>query len=124
MLRIIGVDSLVSDLISINGDSTIDGIGGNNKVVGEKVRVRTARSKSKNLVNPFFNKSKSFVKNSNRGFFIFRARLAFAKLWEAFIKALILYYFDPKCHTYIKTNVSGYAINGILHQLILDNSSQ
>ena len=79
-------------------------------------------------------KSKILVKSKNcdflpnyrnmeaeSGFFIFIARLAFTKLRQAFVKTPILYYYDPKCHIWIKTNVSRYAINRILSQLILDD---
>ena len=41
-----------------------------------------------------------------------------------FVKALILYHFDLKCHIRIKTDASGYAIDEILSLLTLDNLSQ
>ena len=34
-----------------------------------------------------------------------------------FIKAPILWHFDPECHIRIETNASDYAINGVLNQL-------
>ena len=49
------------------------------------------------------------------------AKLAFTKLRQAFFKALILYYFDPDCHIWIETDALGYAIGGVLSQLILDD---
>ena len=65
-------------------------------------------------------------KNSNKatGYLIPKARLAFTQLRKAFIKALILQHFDPKCHIWIETDVSGYAIDGVLNQLNLDNLGQ
>lgn len=38
----------------------------------------------------------------------------------AFIEALILYYFDPENHIWIKTDASRYTISGILRLLTLD----
>ena len=40
---------------------------------------------------------------------------------QAFVEAPIVNYFDPKRHIHIETDVLGYAIGGILSQLILDN---
>ena len=48
------------------------------------------------------------------------AREAFNQLRQAFTEALILRHFDPKCHIRIKTDASGYAIGGVLSQLISD----
>ena len=45
------------------------------------------------------------------------AKENFNSLRLAFIKALILQHFDPKCHIWIKINVSGYIICGMLSQL-------
>ena len=41
------------------------------------------------------------------------ARQAFPQLRQAFIKAPILWHFDPECHIRIKTDASGYVIGGI-----------
>ena len=46
-----------------------------------------------------------------------KTRIAFNHLWLAFTKAPILQYFDLKCHIRIETDVSGYAIDGVLSQL-------
>lgn len=67
-------------------------------------------------------KSKDLVK-IEAGFLTFKARLAFVKLRSAFIKVLILHYFDLKYHIRIKTNVLGYAIGEVLSQLTLDEIS-
>lgn len=57
-------------------------------------------------------------------FFTFKARLKFTELRQAFIKALIFYYFDLKCHILIESNASGYSIYGILSHLTLHDLGQ
>ena len=54
-------------------------------------------------------------------FFTPGAKLAFTKLRQAFVKAPIFYHFDPKCHIWIETDASGYAIGGVLSQLTSDD---
>lgn len=80
---------LANKLESISKNSTIhveiDG-GGNNRV---SVINRFKIAKSKNTVQP---------KRPETGFLIPRAKLAFVKLKQAFIKAIILYYYDPEYH--------------------------
>ncbi len=53
-----------------------------------------------------------------------KARKVFTKLRQAFVEAPILNHFDPERHIRIETDVSGYAIGGILSQLILDDSGR
>ena len=77
--------------------------------VGEKVQ---EKSKSKNS-------SKSTSDFHTPG-----AKLAFTKLRQAFLKAPILHHFDPERHIRIETDVSGYAIGGVLSQLTLDDSGR
>ena len=48
----------------------------------------------------------------------------FNHLRYAFTQAPILQYFDPKRYTRIETDVSGYAIDGVLRQLTLNDLSQ
>ena len=67
-------------------------------------------SKSGNLPN--FN-----AKEAGLSFLIPGAREAFNRLRLAFTEALIFWNFDPECHIQIKTDVSGYAIGGMLSQL-------
>ena len=64
-------------------------------------------------------KSKNLAKLKNpivraMGFLIFKAKVAFTHLRQAFTKALILYHFDPECHIRIKTNAFDYAISRVL----------
>lgn len=56
----------------------------------------------------------------NFTFLIFKVKLAFLRLKQAFTKTSILYYFAPQYSIQIKTDASGYAIDGILSQLILE----
>ena len=56
-------------------------------------------------------KSKKTVQS---GFLIPETKLAFAKLRQAFNKALILYHFDEERHIRIETDVLGYAIGGVV----------
>ena len=81
---------------------------GGGEVEDDEVEKKTQKSsKSKNL--------------SRLDFFTPRARLAFTKLRQAFVKAPILYYFDLECHIRIETDASGYTIGGVLSQLTWDN---
>ena len=84
----------------------VDGGEVEDNEVGEKVQ---KRSKFKNLYK------------STSDFLIPGARLAFTKLRQAFLKALILHHFDPERHIRIETDASGYAIGRVLSQLTLDN---
>ena len=95
----------------INGDE----VGGgkvDNKVDKEVVKNRKMSKFKKS------SKSKKTVRSSD--FFTFRAKLAFIKLRQTFLKTLILHQFDPECHIQIETDASGYIIGGVLCQLTLD----
>ena len=61
---------------------------------------------------------------SKSDFLIPGARLAFTKLRQAFVKALILHHFDLERHIQIETDVSDYGIGGVLGQLTLDDLGQ
>ena len=65
-------------------------------------------------------------KNLNRAidYLTSKAWLAFTKLRKAFTKALILRHFDLEYHIQIGIDASGYGIDGVLSQLILDHLSQ
>lgn len=60
-------------------------------------------------------------KKSGTRFFTPGARLAFAKLTQAFNIALIFYHFHLIYEIWIETNVSGYVIGGILSEQTLHN---
>ena len=53
-----------------------------------------------------------------------KTRLALTKLRKAFTKALILWHLDSEYYIWIKTNMLGYAIGGVLSQLTLDYLGQ
>ncbi len=59
---------------------------------------------------------------SGTDFLTSETKIAFFNLQKAFIKASILYHLDLASHIQIETDVSGYAIGGILSQLTLDHS--
>ena len=80
--------------------------------VGKKAR-KTSKSKNSS-------KSKKAVGPSD--FLTPGAKLAFTELRQAFFKAPILHHFDLERHIRIETDVSGYAIGGVLSQLTSDNS--
>ena len=113
-----GEDGICGDSRAGHSKSKMDDIevdGGEVKVdeFGKKAR---KTSKSKNL-------SKS-QKTVGLDFLTLGAKLAFTKLRQAFLKASILHHFDPERHIRIETDVSGYAIGGVLSQLTLDDSGR
>ena len=57
-------------------------------------------------------------------FFTSGAKLAFTRLKQAFVKALIFYHFDLEYYIRIELDTSGYAIGEVLNQLISDNLGQ
>ncbi len=61
------------------------------------------------------------LSSQSGSFLISKARKAFTKLRQAFIKALILNHFDPEHHIQIKTDASGYVIDRNLSQLTSDD---
>lgn len=107
MLKTTGIKPSIRDPISVSENNTVDKIGRGDSKVRAKFMARKNLFKSKNLV-------KSTKPSSGSGFLNFGARLAFTKLKQAFMKALILHLFDSKSHIRIKTDTSGYVIGGIL----------
>ena len=95
----------------VDGDEVDDEI---NDEGGTKVQ---KLSKSKSL-----SKSKKTVRSSE--FLTPGAKQAFTELRQAFLKAPILHHFDPERHIQIETDASGYAIGGVLSQLILEDSGR
>ena len=101
-------------------------------VCGGKVTNQTNSTKGKNQAKT--TKSKNLIRSKNHdfppnfrnievgpSFHTPKARLAFTILRQAFVKALILYYCDLKCHIGIETHESGYAIGKILSKLTLND---
>ena len=56
-------------------------------------------------------------KKAGTGFLTPKAKLAFTQLRQAFIEALILYYFDLESHIRIEIDELSYAIDSVLSQL-------
>ena len=84
------------------------------KIGDDEVEKKVQKSsKSKNL-----SKSKKIV---GLDFLTPGAKLAFIKLRQAFVKALILNYFDPEDYIYVKTDALGDAIGRVLSQQTLNN---
>ena len=84
---------------------------------------------NKTIVNLFKNnKSRNLIHMPNIGatrkhnFLTSDIKKALNHLWLAFIKALILQYFDLESHIRIKTKVSSYTIDRVLNQLNLDSN--
>ena len=108
----VGADS---DIRARRGRSEIGGIRTDNVEVDRgEVEVDEVEKKVQNL-----SKFKKTVRSSD--FFTSKAKLAFTKLRQAFFKAPIFYHFDLEYHIWIETNVSCYAIGGVLSQLNLDD---
>ena len=73
---------------------------------------------------PKYKNLSKFQKAVRSDFLTPGASLAFTKLRQTFVKSLILYHFDLKCHIRIETDVFGYAISKVLSQLALDDLGQ
>ena len=88
--------------------------------MAEDVEVDNIRS---NYEDKTVKRSPLTFKNSNgaTGYLTPDAKWAFTQLRQAFTKAPIFRHFDPEYHIRNKTDVSGYAIGGVLSQLTLDN---
>ena len=103
-----------------------DNVGGSNrlndgsKYIESKIGItskfqklsKSRKNSSKSGNSPNFGATKS-----GPSFLTHKTRSAFNRLWLTFIKAPILWYFDPECHIWIKTDASGYAIDGVLSKL-------
>ena len=57
----------------------------------------------------------AFINKTKSSFLIFEAKIAFIYLRQIFTKAIIFYHFDLEYHIGIETNISDYAIDGILN---------
>ena len=91
----------------------VDGDKVGDDKVGKKVQ---KMSKFKNM--------SKFKKIVELDFLILRARLAFTKLRQIFVKVPIFHHFDPKRHIQIKTDISGYIIGRVPSQLTSENFGQ
>ena len=130
-------EKLISDRLDIGdgrGNNSVDGDGVSGdgvelakklgKLKGQKsakFRKLSKSGKSKGEKSKKLSKSRnspnSNVTEAGPSFLTPNAKTTFNCLWLAFIKAPILWHFDPECHIWIKTNASGYIIGGVLSQL-------
>ncbi len=96
------------------------------KELAQKSRKSKKTAKSKKCIRAEKSEvSQATNLSSQSGLFLTsEGRKAFTKLRQAFIEAPILNHFDPERHIQIETDVSGYAIGGILSQLTLDDLGQ
>ena len=115
----------------------MDGVEGGNKLIEkyrklskiEKLSKFQKLSKSQKLVNSgkkllkSGNLSNFNAKKNGPSFLTPNNKTAFNQLRLAFTKALILPNFDPECYIWIETDVSGYAISGVLSQLTFQTRS-
>ena len=69
-------------------------------------------------------KLSKFKKMVGSDFLTLGAKLAFTKLRQAFVKALIFHHFNLERHIQIETDAIGYAIGGIFSQLTLKDLGQ
>ena len=109
----VGCDSRAGRGKSEIGRSGIDNV----EVGSGEVEIDEVGKKVQNL-----SKSKKTIRSSD--FLTPGAKLIFTKLRQAFIKTPILHYYDLERYIQIETDVSGYAISGVLGQLTLNDLGQ
>ena len=130
-----GFSGLAAPLTSMLKTTSVVGPAENPKQGGKKIQMedqgekKPAQKSCKGQKNQKIAKSKKWIraekaetsKAKNLGqsglFLTVDARKPFTKLTQAFVKALILNHFDSERYIRIETDVSGYAIGGILSQL-------
>ena len=94
----------------------------NNEVVGGSGKADDKNlSKSKKSKNAKSGKQTRIRAMEEPTFLTPSTREAFNQLRQTFTKAPILQHFDLKCHIWIETNTSDYAIEGVLSQLTSDH---
>lgn len=106
-------DFVIGKLVSTNEDS-IKEIGGGNIICSDNI------DDEANVVGKISIRSLM----SRTDLLTLGARLAFTKLKKAFSITAIYNYFDLKHYIQIKTDISDYAISGILHELIANGLGQ
>ena len=111
------------------GNGEVDGFGGGVEHVKKSEKSKGQKtSKSRKLAKLGKNSSKSGnlpnfgATESGPSFLTPEARSAFNRLRLVFTEAPILQHFDLEYHIWIETDVSGYAISGVLSQLATGTS--
>ena len=106
-----------------NGNGEVVGFG-----VGGGLAKKSGKSKGQNLSKsqksaksrkslPKSRNSPNFSATEARPSFITPgAKVVFNHLWLVFTEAPILQHFNSECHIWIKTDILGYAIGGVLSQ--------
>lgn len=95
----------------MDGDSGVGARGGD-----RSIKTLSNMEKSTKSQKVDFAKAKLF----GADFLTSRAKKAFIYLQNTFTKALILHYVDTERHICIETDISGYAIDGVLSQITSD----
>ena len=106
-----------SSVVSASKADDDEIVGGGGAVSRSDASRKSVKSKSRTK-NGYLDNSNDTEKPK---FLTSNVREAFNRLRQAFTKAPILRHLDPKCYIWIETDVSGYAIGGVLNQL---NSNQ
>ena len=99
--------SSVASASRVNDDEVVGGVGAVSWLDASR---KLGKSKSRTKHGHLGNSNNS----EEPKFLISDAREAFNRLRQAFTKAPFLWHFDPVCHIWIKTDVSGYPIEGVL----------
>ena len=87
------------------------------KLKSEKMSKSWNLAKSGKKLSKSENSTNSNTTEDRPKFLTLETRIAFNRLRLAFIEGPILWYFDLKCHIWIKTDALGYVIGGELSQL-------
>ena len=114
ILKITRLSNLAQKLLKADNNEVVEVDGRANKTV---MNLFNKNNKSKNLIHmPNIGAIKKYI------FLTPNAKKTFNHLKQAFVKALILLYFDPECYIWIKTNILGYILDGILSLLNLNSN--
>ena len=94
----------------------VDGIEDSNKLIKKYGKLlKTGKlAKSWKKLSKSGNLFKFDVKKNEPSFLTLDAWIVFNCLWLAFIKALILWHFDPECYIWNEIDISSYAIDSVL----------
>ena len=99
------------------GDESIEKCGKLSKI-GKTSKIQKFTKSQKSAKSKKLSKRANSLnfdsKDSGPSFLTPKARAAFNRLQLVFIEAPILWHFDPECHIWIETHVSGYAISRVL----------
>ena len=109
-------------VVGIDGNSEVGYDG--SKLDRSRIGNNEVNNEGDNEIRKKNRKNMFKSKKTKSGFFTSRSRMALIKLRQVFIKAPILYHFDPKYYIRVEMDASSYAIGVVLSQLNLDNLGQ